>query len=187
MVVYIILPNDPIKPGYVFNGWVDENGNKILEDTIINKDVTINATWKELYTCPSDCIPIEDGSKCTKTYTKDLVKYTGCVSGTEDVKQFCSIHKRQVEIGFDEDASYVSAGIMCEDNVSGFCVDYNNRYTISGDTCPNGYYKYIDSDGFGAVNGCAKKYEMDSVICPSGYTQSGSVCKRTETISCKAN
>lgn len=46
---------------------------------------------------------------------------------------------------------------MCDGNPSGFCVDYSVRYIVTSDSCP------------------------------SGYTKSGDVCKKTETISCKAN
>lgn len=183
----IVLPINPTKEGYVFAGWVDEDGNTITKDTIVNKNMTIKATWKDPYTCPEDCTPIEDGSKCTKTTTKDVITYTNCPSGTETVENFCSAHKRQVAIGVDEDVSYQTAGIICDDNPTGFCVDYNGRYTVTGDSCPSGYYKYVDSDGLGALYGCAKKYNKGGSSCPSGYTQSGNVCKKTETISCKAN
>lgn len=183
----IVLPVNPTKTGYVFTGWVDENGNAVTKDTIVKENITIKATWKKPYTCPSDCTPIGDGSKCTRTTTKDVVTYTGCPSGTETVEKFCSAHQRQVAIGFDEDLTYETAGIICNDNPKGFCVSYNSRYTIAGESCPTGYYKYIDSDGLGALYGCTKKYDKGGSSCPSGYTQSGNVCKKIETISCKAN
>lgn len=95
--------------------------------------------------------------------TKDVVTYTGCPSWTETVEKFCSAHKRQVAIGFDEDLTYETAGIICNGNSTGFCVDYNGRYTVNGDSFPSGYYKYTE------------------------YTKSGNVCIKTEIISCKAN
>lgn len=183
----ILLPIDPTKDGYAFAGWVDEDGNVITKDTIVNKNITIKATWKEPYTCPSGCTPIGDGSKCTKTSIKDIVTYTGCPTGTETVEKFCSAHKRQVAIGFDEDMTYETAGIICNGNPTGFCVDYNGRYTVAGESCPSGYYKYIDSDGLGALYGCAKKYDKGGSSCPSGYTKDGNKCTKTETISCTAN
>lgn len=183
----ILLPVTPTKVGHVFTGWVDENGNKITKDTIVNNDISIKATWKEPYTCPEDCTPIGDGSKCTRTTTKDIVVYTGCPSGTETVERFCSAHKRQVAIGFDEDMTYETAGIICNGNPSGFCVDYKGRYTIAGDSCPSGYYKYVDSDGLGALIGCTKKYDKGGSGCPSGYKKDGDKCTKTETIKCKAN
>ena len=65
----------------MFRGWVDEKGNEITKDTKVDKNMTIKAVWKEPYTCPKDCTPIEDGSKCTKTTTKELIVYTECPSG----------------------------------------------------------------------------------------------------------
>ena len=153
-----MLPINPTKAGYAFAGWIDEEGNIITKDSLINKNTTIKATWKEPYTCPSGCTPIGDGSKCTKT-----------------VERFCSAHKRQVIIGFDEDQTIEYAGILCSG--SNFCVDYNSRYTISGDSCPSGYFKYTYSEsGLDAQFGCAKKYDKGGSGCPSGYTKDGNKC-----------
>ena len=183
----ILLPINPTKEGYVFAGWVDENGNAVTKDTIINSNMTIKATWKEPYTCPAGCKPTGDGSKCTNTTTTDLVKYTGCPSGTETIEKFCTSHKKQISIGFGEDQFYETVGIMCDNNPKGFCVDYNGRYYVTGDSCPSGYYKYIETEGLGAVYGCAKKYDKGGTGCPSGYKKDGSKCVKTETIKCKAN
>ena len=46
----ILLPIDPIRDGYIFVGWLGENGNVITEDSIVDKNITIKATWKETYT-----------------------------------------------------------------------------------------------------------------------------------------
>ena len=178
----IILPINPTKSGYAFAGWVDEDGNTITKDTVINKNITIKATWKQPYTCPSGCTPIGDGSKCTKTTTKDLVTYTGCPAGTETVEKFCSSHKKQISIGFGEDQFYETVGIMCDDNPKGFCVDYKGRYTVTGNSCPSGYYKYIDAEGLGALYGCAKKYEKGGSGCVlhGNGSQAGRDCKRSD-------
>lgn len=38
---------DPVRDGYVFKGWVDENGNSVeIPDTMPGKDLTITATWE---------------------------------------------------------------------------------------------------------------------------------------------
>ena len=42
----IILPINPTKAGYVFAEWVDEGGNTITNDTILNDNMTIKAIWK---------------------------------------------------------------------------------------------------------------------------------------------
>ena len=83
--------------------------------------------------------------------------------------------------------TYETAGIICNANSTGFCVDYNGRHTVNGDSCQSVYYKYTDSDGLGALCGCAKKYSKGGSSSPSGYFQSGNACTKTETINCKAN
>ena len=184
----ILLPFNPIKVGYVFVGWTDKEGNLITKETIVNKDITIKAIWKEPYTCPSDCTPIGDGSACTKISVADLIVYTGCPSGTETVENFCSAHKRQVSVGFDEDQTFVEAGILCDGYPNGFCVDYYSRYTQYTEGCPDGYFSYINSpSGLDAEYGCVLKYSKGGSSCPSGYVREGDKCTRTETINCTAN
>lgn len=184
----ILLPKSPTKEGYKFAGWFLENGSEVTKDFIVDKDITVKATWKEPYTCPKDCTPIGNGSKCTKTTTKDLIIYKGCPNGTETIERFCSEHKRQVSVGFDEDQTFVDAGILCNGNPKNFCVDYSSRYTHNDSSCPSGYFKYTYSEsGLDAMTGCVKKYDKGGSNCPSGYKRSGNVCKKTETIACKAN
>lgn len=183
----VVFPVVPTKEGYSFAGWVDEKGNPITSDTVVKDDMTIKAKWINGYSCPSGCTPVGDGSTCTKTTTKDLVTYSGCPSGTETVETFCSSHQYQVSIGFDEDLTYETAGIICDGNPTGFCVDYNNRYTIPGESCPSGYYKYTEVEGLGAAYGCVKKYDKGGSGCPSGYNKDGNKCSKTETIKCTKN
>ena len=77
---------------------------------------------------------------------------------------------------------------MCSVNPTNFCVDYNGRYTHQGNSCPSGHFKYTYSESIlDALTWCAKKYDKGGRIFPSGYTQSGNVCKKTETIICKVN
>ena len=161
----ILLPVNPIKEGYVFAGWVDLNGNDITIDTIINENITIKALWKKPYTCPSGCTPIGDGSKCTKEITKDMITTTSCPNGYKLIK--------------------------------GQCLDVTNQYHANSiDVSPwwscnsSSEYMYseIDESGMGAMMWCAKKTnKVTTKGCPSGYTQSGNVCKKTETINCTAN
>lgn len=184
----IIFPITPTKEGYVFDGWVNEKGEKIEVDSILKKDTILKATWKELYTCPSDCTVSEDKKTCSKTSTADLIVNNGCPSGTETVEYFCSSHKRKVSVGFDEDQAWIDAGILCDGNPKNFCVDYNGRYTNNVDNCPAGYFKFTYSQsGLDAEYGCAKKYDKGETSCPSGYTQNENSCTKTETISCTIN
>ncbi len=41
------LPADPTKDGYTFDGWKDQNGNKVTKDTVVNGNMTVTASWKE--------------------------------------------------------------------------------------------------------------------------------------------
>lgn len=160
----ILLPINPTKTGYVFAGWVDENGNSITKDTIVDKDITIKAVWKEPYVCPENCTPTDDGSKCTKEVTTDMITTSACPKG------------------------YTLK--------NGKCLDVANQYhAISIDTSPfwkcnsSSEYMYSQLDGAGgAYMWCAKTTsKVTTKSCPSGYTQSGNVCKKTQTMSCKTN
>lgn len=155
----IVLPVNPTKDGYVFDGWVDTDGNTITKDTIINKDMTIKAIWKEPYTCPNDCDPIENGSKCVKETTTDMIIVSGCPSGYRMSNGKCT--------GTRYAANNGSNGWEC-----------NN----SGD------YMYTEEDGFGAMMWCVPTTSVKTgKECPDGYTQDGSICKKIETIDCVAN
>lgn len=184
----INIPDPPERDGYIFIKWVDEDGNEVTKNTKIDSNMTIKAVWEKTNGCPKGCTPIGDGGTCTKTTTTNLITYSGCPSGTETVEKFCSSHKKEVTIGFGEDQTTEYAGILCDGNHSGFCVDYNGRYTHGGESCPAGYFRYFQSDsGLDAVVGCAKKYNKGGSGCPSGYTQSGQKCIKTETIKCRVN
>lgn len=70
------------KEGMVFRGWLDEEGNKVTNQTKANKNMTLKANWKEPYTCPADCTPSEDHKTCSKTTVVAPTKQTVC-PGTE--------------------------------------------------------------------------------------------------------
>lgn len=180
----IIFPITPTKEGYVFDGWVNEKGDAIEVDSILKKDTTLKATWKELYTCPSDCTISEDKKTCSKTSTTDLIVNTGCPSGTETVEYFCT--KRATGDGFS------SPSISCKGSATGYCVNPNvngyDLYDYMSMSCPSGYLAYSYAEHGGAMMGCLKKYNVESGnTCPSGYTQNGNSCTKTETISCTIN
>ena len=159
----IVLPEAPTKTGYVFAGWVDENGNAITKDTIVNENMTIKATWKAPYTCPSDCTPIGDGSKCTKEVTKEMSTTSSCPNGYTLKNGHC----------IDKSTQY-----HAENTDSGWKCNSSSEYM----------YSEIDKSGMGAFMWCVKTTnKVTTKGCPSGYTQSGNICKKTETISCKAN
>ncbi len=41
------MPADPTKEGFTFAGWVDENGNAVTADTVVNGNLTVTAKWTE--------------------------------------------------------------------------------------------------------------------------------------------
>lgn len=159
----ILLPVNPTKTGYVFSGWVDEKGNTVTKDTIVNGNMTIKATWKVPYACPENCTPIGNGSKCTKEVTKEIGTISSCPSGYTLKNGHC----------IDKSTQY-----HAESTDSGWKCNSSSEYM----------YSEIDKSGMGAFMWCVKTTKkVTSKGCPSGYTQSGNICKKTETISCKAN
>lgn len=159
----VVLPVPPEKNGYVFAGWIDNKGNIVTKDTIITKNITVKALWKEPFTCPSDCTPIEDGSKCTKELTENVINSLSCPYG------------------------YVDRGNICinfSDKYMAFSLDYAPFWG-----CNDNDYKYDEEDGSGgAIAWCAKtSYKVTSSYCPTGYTLIESMCKKVETIDCIAN
>lgn len=161
----ILLPVNPTKKGYVFAGWVDENGNAITKDTVVDKDITIKATWKEPYTCPKNCIPTGDGSKCKREVTTSMVNKTSCPSGYSLVNGQCL----DVANKYHANSIDVSPWWSCNSS---------SEYM----------YSEIDKSGMGAFMWCAKKAnKVTTKVCPSGYTKDGNNCKKTETVKCTAN
>ena len=156
----ILLPVNPKKEGYVFSGWIDEGGNAITKDILVDKDMKLKATWKEPYTCPTDCTPIENGSKCTKEVTTDMVSTSFCPSGYTMNNGTCTGSKYHANNG--------SNGWECNSSSD---------------------YMYSEEDGTGgAFMWCVKIASVTSSQgCPSGYTKSGDTCKKIEIIDCTVN
>lgn len=49
-------------------------------------------------------------------------------------------------------------------------------------------YDEIDVSGFGAMMWCQPRVNPTTKQgCPSGYTQNGNICQKTEIINCQAN
>ncbi len=159
------LPENPTKDGYVFVEWIDENGNVVTKDTILDKNITLKAIWKEPYTCPSDCTPIGDGSKCNKEVITDMVATSSCPSGYKLIEGQCLDVINQ----YHANSIAVSPWWSCNSS---------SEYM----------YTEIDESGMGAMMWCAKKVnKVTAKLCPKGYTQSGNICKKEEIIKCTAN
>lgn len=157
----ILLPINPIKIGYVFAGWVDENGNSVTKDTIISENMTIKALWKS-YTCPTGCTPIGDGSKCTREKTASMQTTYACPSGSTLYNTW-----------------YGSGS---------FCIKLSTKVDASLRQCDTWEHAEVDYKDSKGKSWCVKTVsKVATKKCPSGYTKSGNVCKKTETINCTAN
>ena len=42
----------PTRDGHTFDGWYDENGEKVTEDTVVTRDMTVTAKWEAISTSP---------------------------------------------------------------------------------------------------------------------------------------
>lgn len=158
----LVLPVNPKKTGYVFGGWVDENGNSITNKTVASRDFKLKAIWKDPYTCPENCTPVGDGSTCTRVDYADKTNYSNCPSGYSMIEGRC----------IDAGNSFSAFGE--ENNSSG--------------VCPSGYYTYTEVSGLGADLRCGKEVQkVTGERCPDGYSDNGSNCKKEETINCQAN
>lgn len=157
----IILPVEPVKKGYKFEGWVQSNGTQVTSETTIDRDTVITAKWVVPYTCPQNCTPNEDGSKCTRTTTTNTKEGTGCSKG------------------------YTLKNGKCL-NYSG---KYQAENT-NGWTCKNkSDYMYTEEDGVGgAFMWCVPTTStVKTVSCEDRYNLSNGSCVKTETIDCTRN
>ncbi len=157
----LILPETPTKDGYVFAGWVDSDGNKITSDTKISGNITIKATWKTPYTCPSECTPVEDGSKCTKKITVKKTTTNTCSDGSKILENGrCMTGSRYM-------AELENGNWICNSSTD---------------------YKYTEEEAGGATMWCQPTKSSERVEgCPKGYTEDNGTCKKTETLKCTAN
>lgn len=158
----IILPIPPTKDGYVFKGWFDLDNNEITKETIVTSNLELKALWKEPYTCPDNCLKIEDGSKCIREITTDIIKTNGCPAGTRENNGTCLNYSKKYQA-------------------------FNlNQAPWWG--CNGNDFKYSEEDAGGAVDWCVPRInKINTETCPSGYTKENNICKKTETLTCIAN
>lgn len=140
------LPKTPVRDGYTFVTWVDEN-DEVIKDFMPSRDTTIYAEWKETYICPAGFK--KDGKKCIKTMdsianyscsegelygtvclldTVEFIIETTCPGGYELDDDVC-IATEGIELGEEEEE--------CEDGYilkSGVC--YQETQTQEIPTCP---------------------------------------------------
>ena len=157
----IKLPVNPKKDGYAFKGFIDSKGNIITKDTIVSNDMTLKAVFVKPYTCPKDCTPTKDGSKCNKVVTTNMTSKSTCPSG------------------------YTLKNEKCLSSSKYHATNSNGTWKCNSKTD----YMYSQEDGVGgAFMWCVKTTSAtSSKVCPSGYTKDGNTCKKTQTINCTKN
>lgn len=159
----IYLPASPTKDGYVFGGWIDQEGNIISVGSEISSDITLKAVWNKPYTCPKDCVPIGDGSKCNSVVTKNMVDNKTCPSGYTLKNGRCIDLKTRYHANSIDHAPWWSCNSSSE-------------------------YRYTETEHGGALEWCVKQTSPTIIKgCPSGYTKDGNICKKTKTLTCTLN
>mgnify|MGYP004667179429 CR=1 FL=1 len=158
----IILPIIPVKDGYKFGGWFDLEGKEITNSSVINNNLELKALWKEPYTCPDNCQKIEDGSKCIRETTTDIIKTNGCPAGTRENNGTCLNYSKKYQA---------------------FSLNQAPWWGCNGND-----FKYTEEESGGAVDWCVPRVnKVNQETCPSGYTRDGDICKKSETLSCLAS
>lgn len=157
----VILPVDPTKDGYVFKGWTDEENKTITKDTIVSKDMILKALFVKPYTCPKNCTPTKDGSKCNKVVTTNMTSKSTCPSG------------------------YTLKNGKCLSSSKYHATNSNGTWKCNSSSD----YMYSEEDGVGgAFMWCVKTTSVtSSKVCSTGYTKDGNTCKKTQTINCTKN
>lgn len=86
---YIFMTPQEPNGNKVFGGWLDDKGNLLNAESVVEKDITLKAKWLE-YTCPEDCKPLEDDpTKCVKLLTETPKTRKVCPDGTNQLYGYC--------------------------------------------------------------------------------------------------
>ncbi len=164
---YIFMTPQEPNGNKVFGGWLDDKGNLLNAESVVEKDITLKAKWLE-YTCPENCIQSEeDPLKCTRTTTVNVEEKEVC-KGTE-YKGYCIDTAHIAEL---DCARQCSDGYPFGDTEVSYPV--KSRYLPSIDA-----YSEIC---------CVKKINrVKEKVCPEGYTQDGDTCTLIENLECTLN
>ena len=195
------LPLNPIKEGFEFVSWLDNDNNPILEESILKcEDITLKADWKKIeennvekkeitYSCPNGyvlknkrCIneknPLE---RCPnnsvldndKCYSQVDTNNGNIICNTMDVETEEGIKNIQGEYFNDKCGYYVYSNLGQDD-----C-----NYTWDNGKC----YGKVTTDGFSRV--CSNGYELKDnnckkvvnkeYYCENGYNLNNNKCVRT--------
>ena len=152
----------PEKPNgkKVFKGWLDEDGNLLDENSVVKKAMTLKAKWVDSYTCPENCTPNEDGSKCTKKTIQEMEHSSECIDPYEVIEGHCL-----------DTANKFDPWSSGNDGI-----------------CPSDTYQWDICWGMGCERYCAKDVGFESGSwCPEGLTEENGKCVKTEVIECTIN
>lgn len=116
----------------VFRGWLDDNGNLLNSDSIVERDMTLKANWKEPYTCPEGCVPNDSGMTCNKENIVTPSSKEICPSGSFLYYGKC-ITKSGGESAQIRQCSMFGDEVMYED----WCMKVVQK--VIEYTCPEGY------------------------------------------------
>ncbi len=164
---YIFVTPTESNGDKVFRGWLDDKGELLTSESIVEKSMTLKANWKEPYTCPENCTPNSDGKTCVQQTTVDPTKEMIC-QGTE-YRGYCIDTKN---ISDQDCARQCASGYPFGDTEVDYPVAsrYLPEYDMTSSVC------------------CAKKIDrVERNTCPEGYERDGEKCTKTETINCTAN
>lgn len=158
----IVLPINPTKEGYLFDGWKFSDGSLVTSDSIVNNDLEIIAIWKKSYTCKENCKINDDGKTCTKISTTNLINVSMCPNGYTLKNGKClNMNNKYYAINTD-----VSPFWKCNGND----------------------YMYSVEDGVSAEMWCVPTVSSNlGKGCPSGYVKENNTCIKREILNCTIN
>lgn len=194
------LPLNPIKDGYEFVSWLDNNNNPVLDESILEcRDITLKAEWKKIeakneikeitYTCPAGYNLID--KKCSieknameRCPSNSILDGDICISQIDnnvgniicknnDVETDNGIQNVEGEY-FNGKCGYYVYTNLKEDDCN-YVWDNNKCYAkvIEG-----GYDKSC-SEGYTLKDDTCKKIIEKELYCETGYNLNNNKCIRT--------
>ena len=156
----ILLPINPVKEGYIFVGWCNEDGNFITENMIITKNTTLKALW------------IKEGVKT------NIIKFD--TDGGNEINKVIVENGKAILLPINPTKTgYVFAGWK-DENGNSITKDtiINNDIIIKAlwkdpYTCPSGCTPI--GDGSKCIREVTKNM-VNKTTCPTGYTLKNGQC-----------
>lgn len=163
------------RSGYVFKGWVNEDGMKVKDVLKVNCDMELTAIWERDEEIVYYDVTFDFGDKVEQVKVKKGEKL---VLASPSVKEGYVFKYWE-----DKEKNMIDADYKVEDNITFYAVweiikttDYENetkdkKEKVVEYTCPDGYTLDVDR--------CIKEEIVDpneELKCPEGFEQSGTVC-----------